>query len=68
MTKIVFLKRAVITLDDGQIIYGQEGQIAELDGEQLDKALDAGDVDLAPDDSEDAEPAAAEPAAAKSKK
>lgn len=49
MPKIVFLKRAVIKADDGQLVFGQEGQFADLEGAGFDAALAAGEIELADD-------------------
>ena len=46
MAKVTFLKRAVIAAPDGQLIFGQVGQQADIDGEVLQKAISAGDVEL----------------------
>ncbi len=50
MPKIVFLKRAVIKADDGQLVFGQEGQIADMEGDGFDAALAAGEIELADDE------------------
>jgi hypothetical protein len=46
VAKVTFLKRAVIAAPDGQLIFGQVGQQADIDGEVLQKAISAGDVEL----------------------
>lgn len=47
MAKVTFLKRAVIAADDGQVIVGQVGQQADIDGDVLKNAISDGDVELA---------------------
>jgi flagellar basal body rod protein FlgG len=60
-----FKTRAQIVTDDGASIFGQEGQEADIDGEALEKALAADEVEII--DTDALEQAAAEKAAAAKK-